>query len=149
MVSHLPYPSLVVFSIITNKTCVKNIGYGHRNPDVLIPLEENLERLKWLLWHGNTLKALDILEYFEFDVVIPPKFSVSHVVRIIKSNTSKDLKRKFPFLKDVYWRTDGIWSDGYFASTVGINEEIIRNYIENQGKEDSGQAKLVLSRRPT
>jgi REP element-mobilizing transposase RayT len=30
----------------------------------------------------------------------------------------------------------------YFASTVGISEEIIRKYIEMQGKEDSGQALL-------
>jgi len=42
----------------------------------------------------------------------------------------------------VYWGTDGIWSDGYFVSTVGINEAIIRKYIENQAKEDSGQAML-------
>jgi putative transposase len=77
------------------------------------------------------------------------KFSVSQAVRIIKSNTSRDLKKKFPFLKDVYWGTDGIWSDGYFVSTVGINEHVIKNYIENQGKEDSGQAKLVLGRRTT
>lgn len=77
-------------------------------------------------------------------VSIPPRMSVSSVVRIIKSNTAKELKRKFPFLKDVYWGTDGIWSEGYFVSTVGINETVIRKYIENQGKEDSGQAKLVF-----
>ena len=70
--------------------------------------------------------------------------SISQVVRIIKSNTSKDLKKKFVFLKDVYWGTDGIWSDGYFVSTVGINEEVIKKYIEQQGREDSGQAQLVL-----
>ena len=75
-------------------------------------------------------------------VSIPPKMSVGSVVRIIKANTSRGLKQKFPFLKQVYWGTDGIWSDGYFASTVGINEDIIRRYIANQGKEDSGQAKL-------
>ena len=77
-------------------------------------------------------------------VSIPPKMSVGSVVRIIKSNTSRGLKQKFPFLKDVYWGTDGIWSEGYFVSTTGINEDIIRKYIENQGKEDSGQAKLVF-----
>ena len=93
---------------------------------------------------------LDILEinhdkdHIHILTVIPPKMSVSQVVRILKSNTSRDLKKKFPFLKDVYWGTDGIWSDGYFVSTVGINEEIIKRYIENQGKEDSGQAQLVL-----
>jgi putative transposase len=70
--------------------------------------------------------------------------SVGSVVRIVKTNTSRGLKQKFPFLKQVYWGTDGIWSEGYFASTVGVNEEIIKRYIEHQGKQDSGQAKLAF-----
>ena len=78
-------------------------------------------------------------------VSIPPAMSVRSVVRIIKANTSKTLKQKFPFLKQLYWGTDGIWSDGYFVSTVGVNEQTIKQYIENQGKEDSGQALLELS----
>ncbi len=35
-----------------------------------------------------------------------------------------------------------IWSIGYFVSTVGINEEVVKKYIKMQGEEDSGQAKL-------
>lgn len=77
-------------------------------------------------------------------VSIPPSMSVGSAIRIIKANTSKGLKQKFPFLKETYWGTDGIWSDGYFVSTVGINESIIRNYIIQQGREDAGQAKLAL-----
>jgi len=75
---------------------------------------------------------------------IPPTISVGNAVRIIKSNTAKSLKQKFPFLKDAYWGTDGIWSDGYFVTTVGVNEKMIRKYIEQQGQEDTGQAKLAL-----
>ena len=45
----------------------------------------------------------------------------------------------------MYWGTDGIWSDGYFVSTVGLNEKVVKQYIENQGKEDTGQAMLELS----
>ena len=78
-------------------------------------------------------------------ISIPPAMSIGSVVRIIKSNTSRELKQKFPFLKQLYWGTDGIWSDGYFVSTVGVNEQIIKQYIENQGKEDSGQALLEFS----
>ena len=78
-------------------------------------------------------------------ISIPPKMSIGSVVRIIKSNTSSFLKQKFPFLKKLYWGTDGIWSDGYFVTTIGVNELIIKKYIENQGKEDSGQALLDLS----
>ena len=66
------------------------------------------------------------------------------LVGIIKANTSKRLKEKFPFLRKVYWGTVGIWSDGYFVSTVGVDEAVIQRYIEHQGQEDSGQAQLEL-----
>jgi putative transposase len=110
------------------------------------------ERLKQVKDHYPELDILEInhdVDHIHLLTVIPPKMSVAQAVRILKSNTSRDLKKKFSFLKEVYWGTDGIWSDGYFASTVGINEEIIKKYIERQGKEDSGQAQLVLGRRPT
>ena len=77
-------------------------------------------------------------------ISIPPQWSVGKVVGIIKANTARGLKTKFSFLKGVYWGTDSIWSEGYFVSTVGINEDIIERYIEQQGKEDSGQASLEL-----
>lgn len=105
------------------------------------------DRLKQVKDHYPEIDILEInhdKDHIHLLVVIPPKFSVGQAVRILKSNTSRDLKKKFAFLKDVYWGTDGIWSDGYFVSTVGINEEVIKQYIENQGKEDSGQAQLVL-----
>lgn len=104
-------------------------------------------RLKEVREHYPMVDILEInhdADHIHLLLVIPPKMSVGQVVRILKSNTSRDLKKKFPFLKDVYWGTDGIWSDGYFVSTVGVNEKIIKKYIENQGKEDSGQAQLVL-----
>ena len=77
-------------------------------------------------------------------VSIPPQWSVGRAVNIIKANTARALNEKFPFLRDVYWGTRSIWSAGYFASTVGINEQIIQKYIQQQGEEDAGQAKLEL-----
>lgn len=74
-------------------------------------------------------------------MIIPPKYAVSKVVEILKSNTSRKLKEKFKnFLSQVYWDEGGIWSVGYFVSTVGADQETIRRYVENQGKEDMGQA---------
>lgn len=72
-------------------------------------------------------------------VSIPPTMQVGKVVGLIKQNTARDLKQKFSFIKEVYWGTDAVWSEGYFVSTVGINELIIQRYIENQGKKDAGQ----------
>lgn len=76
--------------------------------------------------------------------MIPPRMSVSAAVNILKSNTSAALRKKFPFLKKVYLDEKGIWSVGYFVSTVGVNEAIIRKYIRIQKKEDDGQAQLEL-----
>jgi len=77
-------------------------------------------------------------------VSIPPQWSVGKVVGIIKANTARHLKQKFPFLKEVYWGTDSIWSDGYFVSTVGVNEATIKLYIEQQGQADAGRTNLRL-----
>ncbi len=78
-------------------------------------------------------------------VSIPPKRSVGWFIRIFKANTAKQLKDKFPFIKKVYWGTESIWSKGYFVSTLGITESVIREYIKHQGKQDSGQAQLELA----
>ena len=75
-------------------------------------------------------------------VSIPPTMSVGKVIGIIKQNTAREQKQKFPFLKQVYWGTDAVWSEGYFVSTVGINEAMIHAYIEAQGKKDAGQTKF-------
>lgn len=73
-------------------------------------------------------------------VSIPPTMSVGSVIRLMKTNTSRNIKEQFPFLKDVYWGTDGIWSDEYFVSTAGVNPQIIARYIENQGREANSEA---------
>ena len=47
-------------------------------------------------------------------------------------------------MRKAYCGIEGIWSNGYFVSTVGIDEEVIKQYIKRQGEEDMGQAQLAL-----
>lgn len=76
-------------------------------------------------------------------VSIPPQMSVGNFVRLLKTNSARGIKQTFQFLKQVYWGTDSFWSEGYFVSTIGINEATIRKYIQDQGEKDLGQtAKL-------
>jgi putative transposase len=82
------------------------------------------------------------VDHVHLHMVIPPKYAVSEVVEILKKNTSRHLSTKFRFLKEVYRDNGGIWSKGFFVSTVGINEAVIRKYVQMQGEEDTGQAKL-------
>ena len=90
----------------------------------------------------TVLEAKTDIDHVHILLSIPPRFALSKIVNLLKSNTGRALRAKFPFLNDVYWGDDGIWSGGYFASTVGLNEDMVRKYIEFQGREDGGQAAL-------
>ena len=110
-----------------------------------------LERMKEIRDHYPELEVLEIehdRDHVHMLISIPPKMSVGKVVRIIKANTSRRLKEKFPFLKDVFWGTDGVWSDGYFVSTVGINEQIIQGY-NTKGRKIQGKRSLSSTFRST
>ena len=48
--------------------------------------------------------------YVHILLSIPPKYSISKVVKIFKAKTGLGMRRKFPFLDKVYWGTGGIWS---------------------------------------
>jgi putative transposase len=103
---------------------------------------------KLVIGMGRQIPEIEIMEintdkdHVYMLLSIPPKLSISEVVKEIKAKTGLYMRRKFPFLDKVYWSQGSIWSRGYFVSTVGIAESTIRKYIEMQGKEDSGQALL-------
>ena len=86
------------------------------------------------------LEVNTVKDHIHLLVSIAPKMSVSEAVRILKTNTSRMMVKKFPFIRQVYHGEMTLWSIGYFVSTVGANERTIQAYIENQGHEDSGQA---------
>jgi len=72
---------------------------------------------------------------------IPPKYSVSTIVGKIKANTSREIRKHFDWVKKIYWGNE-FWSPGFFSSTVGIDEEVIKRYVEFQEKVDKGQVQL-------
>jgi putative transposase len=67
-----------------------------------------------------------------------PRMSPSDIVRIVKSITAREIFRLHPEVKTMLWGGN-IWSSGYYINTVGQHgtEDVIKRYIENQGKEDS------------
>ena len=75
---------------------------------------------------------------------IAPKYSISSVMGTLKSQSSSRLRKKFKWLSDVCWEENIVWSPGYFVSSAGIDEQTIKNYVEHQGRQDSGQLQLEL-----
>ena len=96
----------------------------------------------------DKLEAVELLEisvqpeHVHMMLIIPPRYAVSKVVEIIKSRSAKVVRGRIEWLDKVYYGTRGLWSRGYFVSTVGIDEEVIRHYVKYQQEQDSGQAKL-------
>lgn len=78
-------------------------------------------------------------DHIHIQIEISPNTSVSDAVSKLKSTSSRYLKSKFKFIREIYLEKDGIWSVGYFSSTIGINEATIKRYIEWQGKKDKPQ----------
>ena len=60
-------------------------------------------------------------------------YSITKLVRMIKSLTAREVFKKCPHVKKQLWGGE-FWSDGYFASTVGKHgdESMIRRYVNNQ-----------------
>ena len=77
-------------------------------------------------------------------ISIPPKYSIAAVMGQLKSQSSSRLRKRFTWLCKVYWNENIVWSPGYFVSSVGIDEETIKKYVELQGRQDSGQLQLKL-----
>jgi putative transposase len=107
-------------------------------------LQELITSFHEILPEVEVLEINHDVDHVHMLLSIPPKMRVSDVVRTLKSHTGRHMKKRFEYMRKAYWGADGIWSDGYFVSTVGVHEDVIKRYIEKQGKEDTGQAKLEL-----
>ena len=66
---------------------------------------------------------------------------MSDIVGKLKANTGREMRKRFPWVKKIYWRNE-LWSVGFFSSTVGVNEDVIKRYVEFQEKVDTGKAQL-------
>ena len=74
-------------------------------------------------------------DHVHFLVQSVPMYSVTKLVRLIKSITAREVFRRCPQVKKQLWGGE-FWTDGYFASTVGKHgdEQTIGQYVKKQGK---------------
>lgn len=74
--------------------------------------------------------------HVHFLVQSVPSYSVSKMITMLKSITAKELFRRYPEIKLKLWGGK-FWTSGFYANTVGqySNEEVIREYVKNQGME--------------
>jgi putative transposase len=74
---------------------------------------------------------------------IPPKYPVSNVVGFIKGKSAISIALTFRG-KTKNFTGENFWARGFFVSTVGLDEEMVRNYIRQQEREDERFEQLSL-----
>ena len=76
-------------------------------------------------------------------ISIPPKYSVAQVIGFIKGKSAIHIAREFAGRKRNFVGQN-FWARGYFVSTVGRDEAVIREYIRHQEQEDMRLEQLEL-----
>jgi putative transposase len=76
-------------------------------------------------------------------ISIPPKYAVSQVVGYIKGKSAIHIARNYVG-KRRNFKGQHFWARGYYVSTVGIDEDVIREYIRHQEAEDRRVDQLSL-----
>ena len=75
-------------------------------------------------------------------ISIPPKYSVSHIIGFLKGKTALYIAQKYG--RQRKYKGYHFWARGYFASTVGHDERVVRLYIQNQEKADKALEQASL-----
>ncbi|MBF0915038.1 MAG: IS200/IS605 family transposase [Atopobium sp.] len=107
--------------------------------------EDLREILKMLCdWKGvEILEGHLMPDHIHMLVSIPPKISVSSFMGYLKGKSSLLMFDRHANLKYKYGNRK-FWAEGYYVSTVGLNEATIRKYIREQENSDIAQDKLSL-----
>jgi len=83
------------------------------------------------------------VDHIHILISIPPKFAVSQVVGYIKGKSAIHIARNYVG-KRKNLTGQHFWARGYYVSTVGIDEDVIREYIRHQEDEDRRVDQLSL-----
>ena len=103
------------------------------------PVMKELARQK----ESEILQGALMPDHVHMLIAIPPKYAVSSVIGYIKGKSAIYIARNFRGKKRNFVG-ESFWARGYFVSTIGLDEGMIRNYIKNQEKEDKRIEQLSL-----
>jgi putative transposase len=118
------------YHVVFIPKCRRKVLYGQ--------VREHLGKLFHELAGQRERKILEghlCVDHVHMLMRIPPKHSVSHVVGYVKGKSAIRVARDF-MGRHRSFKGYHFWARGYFVSTVGIDEVVIREYIRNQEEND-------------
>ena len=94
-------------------------------------------------WECKVAEGHLMPDHVHMLLMIPPKYSVSQVLGFIKGKSAIHIARVYAGRRRNFVGQH-FWARGYWVSTVGKNEAAVREYIQNQEKEDQRLEQLEL-----
>ena len=74
-------------------------------------------------------------DHIHMIITCNPRFGIMKCISLIKSSSARILFKEFPFIKQRYLWGCKFWSRSTFVESVGsVSLEVVKQYIENQGK---------------
>jgi putative transposase len=88
-------------------------------------------------WKSCEVQELNVQEdHIHLLVSVPPKISISKLMGTLKGKIAIKLFKSYPNLKKKPYWGNHFWARGYFVSTVGLDEDMIKKYVKYQEKEE-------------
>ena len=126
------------YHVVFIPKCRRKVLYGKLRKD-LGQLFHHLAKQK----ESRIIEGHMMIDHVHMMIAIPPKYAVSNVIGFMKGKSAIHIARVYGERK---WNFVGqnFWARGYFVSSVGRDEEVVRAYIQDQEKEDQRLDQLKL-----
>ena len=118
------------YHIVFIPKCRRKVLYGRIRQELRLILRELASQRESEILEGHLCE-----DHIHMLMRIPPKYSVSQVIGYIKGKSAIRVARDFMGRGRSY-KGYHFWARGYFVSTVGADEKVIRSYIRNQERND-------------
>ena len=116
----------------------RQIIYGKIKTDIGIILRKLCERKGVEIIDANACS-----DHIHMLLEIPPKYSVSEIMGYLKGKSSLMIFDRHANLKYKYGNRH-FWAEGYYVSTVGLNDQTVAKYIREQEQHDIAMDKLSV-----
>ncbi|MCL4474186.1 MAG: IS200/IS605 family transposase [Actinobacteria bacterium] len=118
----------------------KKVLYGHTRKHLGEVFRELARRKESLIVEGHLMA-----DHVHTLIAIPPKYAVAQVVGFIKEKSAIHIARTYSGRKQNF-TGQNFWARGYYVSTAGRDEEVVREYIRRQEREDQRLDQLNMFR---
>lgn len=109
----------------------KKVLYGECRTEMKAILRQLLEMKKIEIVEGAMCS-----DHVHLSIRIPPKYAVAEIMGFLKGKSALMLFDRHPEWRRRMGRDRSFWARGYYVSTIGLNEGVIKKYIQDQEDSD-------------